>query len=76
MTKENEFPESARQDCVEIVVVTPEMERAGLACARELAGDDPRYIVASIYLAMEYERLDMNGQLSGLNEQTLKVRQT
>ena len=57
-------------------MVTPEMERAGLECARELAGEDPGYIVRSIYLAMEYERLDTNGQLSSLGKEALKVRQT
>ena len=58
------------------VVVTSAMENAGLECARELAGENPRYIVVSIYLAMEYERLGMLGQLSGLDKEAFQIRQT
>ena len=57
---------------IELVVVTPEMKAAGLERARELVGEDPGYIVSAVYLAMEYERLFMNGQLSGLDKQALK----
>ena len=59
---------------IELVAVTPEMEAAGLERARELVGENPGYVVAAVYLAMEYERLYMNGQLSGLDKQALKVR--
>jgi hypothetical protein len=60
---------------IELVVVTPAMLEAGLERARELIGEAPDYVVTAVYLAMEYERLFMNGQLSSLNKQALKVRQ-
>jgi hypothetical protein len=60
---------------IEFVVVSPEMEKAGVERARELLGEtDLRYFVSAIYLAMEYERLAMLGQLRGFTNQPLKVR--
>jgi hypothetical protein len=59
-----------------LIVVSPEMERAGLECVRELAGQDICYIVRSIYMAMEYERLDLAGQLSRLDENPIQISQT
>ncbi len=59
---------------VEIIVVTPAMERAGLERARELVGQPPTYVVSAIYLAMEYERLGGLGKLSRLGDKTLKIR--
>jgi hypothetical protein len=61
---------------VGFVIVSLGMERAGLETARELAGEDPAYIVRAVYLAMEYERLDTNGQLSGLDKEAIQVCQT
>ena len=58
------------------VVVSPAMEAAGLERTRELLGEDLRYIVSSIYLAMEYERLAALGQLSGLDKEAIQIRQT
>ena len=55
---------------------TDAMEAAGLECVCELAAQDLAYSIRSIYLAMEYERLSMNGQLSGLGEECLNIRQT
>jgi len=64
LTKGNSSP-----DLVGFVVVTPEMKRAGLERARELIGEDPTYVVAAIYLAMEYERLGAAGKLTSLADQ-------
>jgi hypothetical protein len=44
--------------------VTPAMIKAGLQTIDELAlQNDRAYLVESIYLAMEYQRLDSLGQL-------------
>lgn len=46
-----------------LVLVSPQMERAGLEELRELGLSDPAYLVRSIYMAMEYERLEALGKL-------------
>jgi hypothetical protein len=39
------------------------MEKAGLEELRELGLSDPAYLVRSIYMSMEYERLELLGEL-------------
>lgn len=46
-----------------VIGVSPEMERAGLAEMRQCDRTDEGYLVRSIYMAMEYERLDRLGKL-------------
>ena len=40
-----------------LVVVTPDMEASGLDALREANLLEPSYLVRSIYMAMEYQRL-------------------
>ena len=47
-----------------LVEVTSAMERAGLLKLRELDRTDESYLVRSIYMAMEYERLEALGESS------------
>ncbi len=52
------------------------MTRAGLHELREGWGQrDLGYLVASIYMAMEYERLDGLNERRGLSNQSFKVDQ-
>lgn len=46
-----------------VVEITPAMEKAGLRELHEVGLTDPVYLVRSIYMAMEYERLDSAGEL-------------
>lgn len=52
----------------QVDAVTQEMIKAGKDCLRDLPGGgcDPAYLVESVYLAMEYQRLDSLGQLRRL----------
>lgn len=50
-------------DLSQLVMVTPEMERAGLLELLNHDRFDDAYLVRSIYMAMEYERLDCLGKL-------------
>jgi len=65
---------SPQRDKRVFVTVSPEMERAGLHELRygEHAGDDA-YLVRSIYMAMEYERLDLLGELAPLTDDALQA---
>ena len=57
--------------------VTPEMIQAGLEELRDRAGEcDLAYLVTSIYLAMECQRLDSLGQFRGLYERVGKIPAT
>jgi hypothetical protein len=58
------------------VFVTDEMKRAAIDRALELASEnDLGYLVSAIYMAMEYERLDSLGQLSGFSDESIEVSQ-
>jgi hypothetical protein len=53
-----------REVYTNLVRVSPEMIRAGIEELRELSGEvDLGYIVESICMAMEYQRLELLGQL-------------
>ena len=56
--------EPGQADVQQLVKVSQAMVAAGVAEWRELRGDpDLDYVVTSIYMAMEYERLESLGQL-------------
>jgi hypothetical protein len=59
---------------IEMITVSSAMKAAGMERAREVRGEEFGYAVAAIYLAMEYERLGVAGQLSSFDKQALKVR--
>lgn len=59
---------------VELVGVTPQMVAAGLREFADSCGAAPTDLVANLYLAMEYQRLGMLGQLSSFGDKALKVR--
>ena len=66
----------AESDKIDYIEVTVAMKTAGLRELHErLMDNDLDYLVTSIYLAMEYERLDSLGQLSSLNNHRLNVGQ-
>lgn len=54
---------SKSEQCKIPVEVTQEMVRAGLLELREVDRSDDAYFVTSIYMAMEFQRLDMLGKL-------------
>jgi hypothetical protein len=57
-----------------VTPVTPEMVQAGLEELRDCIGDpDLAYLVTSVYLAMECQRLDSLGEFRGLFDRVGKV---
>ena len=56
--------EPGQADVQQVVNVSQAMVAAGVAEWKDLRGDpDLAYVVTSIYMAMEYERLESLGQL-------------
>lgn len=45
------------------ILITPAMVEAALQELHEVGLSDPAYLVRSIYMAMEFERLDALGKL-------------
>lgn len=73
-------PESQQQSKpqYDVVLVSDRMRDAGIAALKDglRDGDDFGAIAGSVYLAMEYERLESLGQLTGFVNNPLKVRKS
>lgn len=74
LTNPNETATVAVRDRPVFVVVSDEMERAGLAELADLVLEaDAGYLVRSLYMAMEYQRLASLGVLGPVTDDAIEV---